>query len=156
MLNLKRRDFRWFAAWSAGQPQGWSMTRKPTGTDILIVDDDTDLLVSVAELMMDLGYKVKACADAESALDFAMTETFKVGLFDYRLGSLKSGLDVVENIQAIGCKAVCIMITADVERATQVRAGHLKLFEFMRKPVEPDKLIGTVQRAMALALKQAA
>jgi DNA-binding NtrC family response regulator len=116
--------------------------------DVLVLDDDVDLLASVAELLSDCGYRVKAFADADSAIDFAMSESFVLGLFDYRLGSLKNGLDVVEKMQALGCKSVYVMITADVEQATQMRAVHLRLFEFMRKPVEPERLIDTVQRAL--------
>lgn len=124
--------------------------------DILLVDDDPDLLASTADLLVDLGYKVKAFPDADSALDFALTHRFKVGLFDYRLGSLRTGLDIVETIQAMGSKAVFILITADVERATQLRALHLKLFKYLNKPIEPGRLVETVEDAMALAMKQAA
>ncbi|MGH6855486.1 MAG: hypothetical protein ACREDN_08705, partial [Aestuariivirga sp.] len=69
---------------------------------------------------------------------------------------LKSGLDVVEKTQALGCKSVYVMITADVEQATQLRALHLKLFEFMRKPLQPEKLLETVQRALDHAGRLAA
>lgn len=124
--------------------------------DILLVDDDPDLLASMAELLLDLGYKVKAFPDADQALDFALTRRFKVGLFDYRLGSLRTGLDIVETIQGLGSTAVFVLITADVERATQMRAIHLKLFKFLNKPVEPAMLVDTVESAMALAMKQAA
>ena len=124
--------------------------------DILVLDDDIDLLSSVADLLTDCGYRVKAFADADSAIEFAMSQSFALGLFDYRLGSLKSGLDVVEKMQAMGCKSVYVMITADVERATQMRALHLKLFEFMRKPVQPEKLLETVQRALDHAGRLAA
>lgn len=124
--------------------------------DILVLDDDIDLLESVADLLADCGYKVKAFADADSAVEFAMGRSFSVGLFDYRLGSIKNGLDVVEKMQALGCKSVYVMVTADVEQATQMRALHLKLFEFMRKPVEPEQLISTVQRALDAAHAMAA
>lgn len=124
--------------------------------DILVLDDDIDLLSSVADLLADCGYRVKAFADADSAIEFAMSQSFALGLFDYRLGSLKSGLDVVEKMQAMGCKSVYVMITADVEHATQMRALHLKLFEFMRKPVQPEKLLETVQRALDHAGRLAA
>jgi two-component system, LuxR family, response regulator FixJ len=124
--------------------------------DILVLDDDIDLLSSVADLLADCGYRVKAFADADSAVEFAMSQAFALGLFDYRLGSLKNGLDVVEKMQAMGCKSVYVMITADVEQATQMRAVHLKLFEFMRKPVQPEKLLETVQRALDHAGRLAA
>jgi two-component system, LuxR family, response regulator FixJ len=124
--------------------------------DILVLDDDVDLLSSIADLLADCGYRVKAFADADSAIEFAMSQSFVLGLFDYRLGSLKSGLDVVEKMQAMGCKSVYVMITADIEKATQMRALHLKLFEFMRKPVQPEKLLDTVQRALDHAGRLAA
>ena len=124
------------------------MSQASKQVDVLVLDDDVDLLSSVADLLSECGYRVKAFADADSAIDFAMGQSFALGLFDYRLGSLKNGLDVVEKMQALGCKSVYVMITADVEQATQMRAVHLKLFEFMRKPVEPEQLLDTVQRAL--------
>ena len=132
------------------------MSQPPQQVDIIVLDDDVDLLASVAELLADCGYRVKAFADAVSAIDFAMGQSFALGLFDYRLGSLKNGLDVVEKMQALGCKSVYVMITADVEQATQMRAVHLKLFEFMRKPVQPEKLLETVERALSHASRMAA
>jgi two-component system phosphoglycerate transport system response regulator PgtA len=124
--------------------------------DILVLDDDVDLLTSTAELLADTGYRVKGFADPESALEFSMDQTFSVGLFDFRLGSVKNGLDVVETMQALGNKSVYVMVSADVETSTQVRAANLKLFEFMRKPVAPEALLETVERAMAQAHKLAA
>ncbi len=132
------------------------MTSPAKQVDIVVLDDDVDLLSSVAELLSDCGYRVKAFADADSAIEFAMGESFALGLFDYRLGSLKNGLDVVEKMQALGCKSTYVMITADVEQATQMRAVHLKLYEFMRKPVNPEKLLDTVRRALDHAHKEAA
>ncbi len=48
----------------------------------------------------------------------------------------------------MGSKANFVLVTADVERATQLRAMGLKVFEFMRKPVQPQELLDTVERAM--------
>ena len=132
------------------------MTSPAKQVDIVVLDDDVDLLSSVAELLSDCGYRVKAFADADSAIEFAMGQSFALGLFDYRLGSLKNGLDVVEKMQALGCKSTYVMITADVEQATQMRAVHLNLYEFMRKPVNPEKLLDTVRRALDHAHKEAA
>lgn len=129
---------------------------KDKHVDILILDDDIDLLTSMAELLADCGYRVKGFADPESALEFAMDTSFSVGLFDFRLGSIKNGLDVVETMQALGSKAIFVMITAEVERSTQLRALNLKLFEYMHKPVQPEELLKTVERALDLARKKAA
>ncbi len=132
------------------------MTNSSKHVDVLILDDDLDLLTTTAELLAEMGYKVKGFADPESALEFAMGQTFSVGLIDFRLGSVKNGLDVVETMQALGCKSVYVMVSADVESSTQVRALDLKLFEFMRKPVAPESLLATVERAMAHSQQMAA
>ncbi len=125
------------------------MAGKDKHVDVLVLDDDLDLLTTTAELLADMGYKVKGFADPESALEFAMGQTFSVGLFDFRLGSLKNGLDVVETMQALGCKSVYVMVSADIKNSTQTRAVNLKLFEFMRKPVAPESLLATIERALA-------
>jgi DNA-binding NtrC family response regulator len=124
--------------------------------DILLLDDDVDLLTSTAELLADTGYRVKGFADPESALEYAIDQSFSVGLFDFRLGSVKNGLDVVETMQALGSKALYVMVSADIEHSTMTRASNLKLFEFMRKPVAPEILLETVERAMAKSQKLAA
>jgi len=132
------------------------MTNKDKHVDVLVLDDDLDLLTTTAELLADIGYKVKGFADPESALEFAIGQTFSVGLFDFRLGSLKNGLDVVETMQALGCKSVYVMVSAVVESSTRLRAINLKLFEFMRKPVAPEDLLDTISRAMAQSQQMAA
>lgn len=124
--------------------------------DIVVLDDDVDLLTSVAELLADCGYRVKGFSDPESAVEFAVDQQFAVGLFDFRLGSVKNGLDVVETLQAMGSKAEFVMVTADVERSTQMRAIGLKVFEYMRKPVQPEELLVTVERALQQAQLKAA
>jgi DNA-binding NtrC family response regulator len=124
--------------------------------DIVVLDDDIDLLTSVAELLADCGYKVKGFADPESAVEFAVDQQFSVGVFDFRLGSVKNGLDVVETLQAMGSKAEFVMVTADVERSTQMRASGLKVFDYMRKPVQPDELLNAVERAIQQAQNRAA
>ena len=117
--------------------------------DVLLVDDDEELLASVEDILKGLGYRVKACASIEAALDAALSRDFAIGLIDYRLGSLKNGLDLIEELQVYNPGAKFVMITADVERATQLRAAHLRLFDFLRKPIPPTTLISTVKRAMA-------
>ena len=132
------------------------MTSEDKHVDILILDDDVDLLTSTAELLAELGYRVKGFSDPESALEYAIDQSFAVGLFDFRLGSVKNGLDVVETMQALGSKAVFVLITADVEQSTAIRATNLKLHELLRKPIAPEKLIEAVERAMTQATKLAA
>ena len=132
------------------------MSAENRSVDVMVLDDDVDLLTSVAELLAECGYRVKGFSDPESAVEFAVDQKFTVGVFDFRLGSVKNGLDVVETLQAMGSKAAYVMVTADVERSTQLRALGLKVFEFMRKPVMPDALLDTVSRAMEHQTSRAA
>jgi len=117
--------------------------------DILLVDDDAELLATVEDILKSMGYRVKACAGIEAALDTALSRDFAIGLIDYRLGSLKNGLDLIEELQIYHPDAKFVMITADIEKATQLRAAHLQLFDYLRKPIPPQTLISTVKRALA-------
>ena len=56
----------------------------------------------------------------------------------------------------MGSNAAIVMVTADVERSTQLRALGLKVFEFMRKPVQPQELLNTVERALEYSARAAA
>src|ERR1044071_1933088 len=85
--------------------------------DVLLVDDDEELLSSVEEILSGMGYRVKACASIDTALDAALSKEFAIGLIDYRLGSLKNGLDLIEELQVYHPHAKFVMITADVEKA---------------------------------------
>jgi len=124
--------------------------------DILLLDDDHDLLTAMAELLADCGYRVKGFTDPDSALEFALSHRFLVGVFDYRLGAGKDGLDVVEVMRRLGIQSAFVMVTADVEQATRLRALSLKLFDYLRKPVQPDLLLETVELALLHARKRAA
>lgn len=120
-----------------------------TKLDILLVDDDVELLASVEEILTGMSYRVKACPSVESALKAALSTDFAIGLIDYRLGSQKNGLDLIEELQVYHPNAKFLMITADVEKATQMRAAHLRLFGYLRKPVPPEALISAVKQALA-------
>jgi diguanylate cyclase len=124
--------------------------------DVVVLDDDEDLLYSVADLLADSGYTVKGFSDPESAVEFAVDQQFSVGVFDYRLGAIKNGLDVVETLRAMGSKAEFVMVTADVDKSTQVRANGLKVFNYMRKPVQPEELLSTIERALQTVHARAA
>ena len=65
---------------------GLGMVDNSNTVDVVVLDDDVDLLTSIAELLADAGYKVKGFADPESAVEFAVDRRFKVGVFDFRLG----------------------------------------------------------------------
>lgn len=113
------------------------MTSPAKQVDIVVLDDDVDLLSSVAVVLAQrLRLSREGVCRCRLCNRIRHGQSFALGLFDYRLGSLKNGLDVVEKMQALGCKSTYVMITADVEQATQMRAVHLKLYEFMRKPVK--------------------
>jgi DNA-binding NtrC family response regulator len=123
--------------------------------DVVVLDNDVDLLTSLASMLAGCGYRVKGFSDPESALEFAVDQNFSVGVFDYRLGSLKNGLDVVETLQAMGSKASYVLLAADTERSAQLRALGLKVFELLRKPVVPQELISSVERAFQRAARAA-
>jgi DNA-binding NtrC family response regulator len=124
--------------------------------DILIADGDAATLGDTGRFLAGMGYRVQECTKAESALDFALEKTFLVGLIDYRLGSIRNGLDLVESLQGMGSKACFVMVTPDVAEARRMRAVHLNIFDYLKKPLVPETLARTMERAIKVARKQQA
>ena len=73
------------------------MSGDARNVDVMVLDDDVDLLTSVAELLADVGYKVKGFADPESAVEFAVDQKFaarvRVNLDPLRLASVSAFAD---------------------------------------------------------------
>jgi DNA-binding NarL/FixJ family response regulator len=82
-------------------------------------------------------YRVKARSSLKQALNAALRRQFAIALVDYRLGSLRNGPDLIEELQFCCPHARFVMITADVEGAMQVCAARWLPDIHNRKPRGP-------------------
>jgi len=115
---------------------------------LLLVDDDRQVLHSMADWLRQQGYQVDAVAGRAEALAAAGRKTYDVALVDIRLGD-GDGFDVLAHFRQHSPATSVIMITGygSVESAIEaIRAGA---FDFLTKPLIDEELEMAIHRALS-------
>jgi two-component system response regulator HydG len=117
--------------------------------NVLVVDDDLDAAESIAESLRARGFRATPEQDPNEALDDALrNEGLEVVLTDLQMGSL-DGLALCSRVALARPGLPVIVVTggASVEAAVgAIRAGA---FDFVTKPIDPEILALTIDRAVA-------
>ncbi|MHB1223493.1 MAG: GGDEF domain-containing protein [Gemmatimonadaceae bacterium] len=102
---------------------------------ILLVEDDEDDFVLTRGLLAD-GFGARFTVDwAETparGLDQLTTRSYDVALVDYNLGS-GTGIDLLRGAMARGCRTPVIMLTGQMDRATDLEAMHAGAADYLVK-----------------------
>ena len=128
-------------------------THKPMPSlNILVVEDELDNQVLIAELLRSAGHSVKVAGDSFSALGFATGERFDVVLMDLDLDG-SSGLDLAqilaaqENMREV--PIIALSGRADLtDRNACIEAGVL---EHVAKPYRLQLIHAAIRRALNIA-----
>jgi two-component system response regulator HydG len=124
------------------------MTRK---IRLLVVDDEPDAVDIVREILKDCGYEVCTATSGKEARKLIEENFFDLLLLDERMKDTTGSKLLTESRERypdIGA----IFITAYGDLETAVRALHLGALDFLKKPVERDKLIAAVRQALDRSL----
>lgn len=113
---------------------------------ILIIDDDLDYADSQQEFLQDNGYIALVANDTETAKFILENEPVEIALVDIRLGS-GNGVSMLESLKKGRPDLVCIMVTAYASISTAVEAIKHGAYEYLTKPINPESLLATIERA---------
>lgn len=119
-------------------------TADAQGCRLLLVEDNMDAAVTMADLLETYGYRVSHAATCAQALELARTRVFEVVLTDLGLPD-GSGIDVGRELS--GTMPVVALsgygASPDLQRSAMAGfSGHLV------KPAEPDAVHATLQQAL--------
>jgi DNA-binding NtrC family response regulator len=114
---------------------------------ILIIDDESALVSSLAFALRGEGYTVEGVGLAAEGLRAAERSPPSVILLDLRLPD-GSGLDVLERLQASLPGVPVIMISAHGDTRAAVQAVKKGALDYLTKPFELDDLLLTVRAAL--------
>lgn len=117
---------------------------------ILVVDDDPVIGKSFDRVLSGKGYAVITAADGEEALRKLSTETYDVVFTDIRMPGM-SGLEVAERVKASQPWLPVVIVTGYGSGDNEARATAAGVAGFLRKPLSPDMIEGTTERALAAA-----
>ena len=127
-------------------PEGYS--------PILVVDDDTALLVSMEAVILSCGLpKPVLLSNSLRVKDVIERHRFHVALLDVIMPYF-NGLEVLRQIQNIQPQIQCVMITASDDPAKEAEARRAGAFDYLVKPVNMDTLKKVIVAAFEKSMEE--
>jgi YesN/AraC family two-component response regulator len=120
-----------------------------TVLNILLVDDDELIRISLGALLEQQGFAVTAAANVREALKHIHSGTFDVLLSDLHMPGAGDGLTVVSAMRHANPKAVTILLSAFPEMTAAAHAILLQADEILVKPVDIVALIDVIKQRVA-------
>jgi CheY-like chemotaxis protein len=120
-------------------------------TQVLIVDDDPDFVEITSMILKQHGYSVSTAASGDEALEKMHAERPDVLLLDVMMSTVLDGVNVSfamsEDPALKSVPIVMISSIPDSPNADKFPTDeYVPISAWITKPVNPDKLVSTVQR----------
>jgi DNA-binding NtrC family response regulator len=116
---------------------------------VLIIDDEPQYLQSAAVSLRVAGYNVITLQDPGLAIETVKNRIFGAILIDILMPEIRGDLLIEKLIPQSPLSAI-IMVTAVNDVETAVNCMRKGAFDYMVKPVEKDRLVTTVKRAIEM------
>ncbi|MCM1991325.1 response regulator transcription factor [Oceanirhabdus seepicola] len=106
---------------------------------ILVVEDEKDLLESIAEGLRIDGYAVDTCDNGEDAYELAFTENYDLIVLDLNLPKM-DGIDVLKEIRKTNQDVKVLILTARTHIRDKVKGLDLGANDYLTKPFHFEEL----------------
>lgn len=109
------------------------------GKRLLIVDDDSDMRLLLAEYFRRLGYDVEEKESAQVALDAALSGCFDCFIFDVAMPGM-TGLELLRRVRDRGVHTPAMFLTAHDDIDDKVAGFEAGADDYLAKPFSPREL----------------
>lgn len=119
---------------------------KPT---VLVIDDDPDIVASLARILTTAGYNSMCCHDYDGAIDSVRDNTPDLIISDINIAG-QSGLRLCETIKRdMGMGQVPVIFLSGAQIPDIIRRSHeAGGTYYLRKPFDPQVLLELVDKAL--------
>lgn len=114
---------------------------------VLVVDDDALFLKTMQRNLVGRGYAVETCANPAEVMEMLDRGGVDCLLLDVRMPGI-GGLDLVQRVVRHDPPVPVVMISGEGSVSAAVEALKRGAYDFLEKPVDPDKLDHTIQNAI--------
>jgi len=124
----------------------------PIQKKILVVDDEEDMRESISLILKKklnggADYSVITCRNAHEALAAIKENNIDVVISDIKMPEI-SGLEMLDRIRVFNKQLPVLLMTAYVDLDVSLKAIREGAFDFIMKPVHPDYLVHSVNKAL--------
>ena len=121
---------------------------------VLIVDDDTNTLASLARAFKLAGHQATTASSAALALEALQEQRFDLVLSDVVMPDM-DGIALLGEIRALGLTTPVVMVSGQATVEMAVRSTKLGALDFVEKPLSTEKLLLTLENAVKIARLEA-
>jgi two-component system, cell cycle sensor histidine kinase and response regulator CckA len=114
--------------------------------DVLIVDDDPALLRTMSDVLRLKGFEPGIAQTGRQAMELAQHGAPAIAVVDLRLPDM-DGLDLITRLHSSNALTEVVVLTGNASVTSAVRALREHIFDYLLKPVAPDQLVNTLERA---------
>jgi signal transduction histidine kinase len=114
---------------------------------VLMVDDEAEMMVALAELVGQAGYRVETAVDGFKALGKFESGDPDIVLTDLKMPGM-DGLELLRKVRARDSDAVVVVMTAFAAVETAVSAMKEGAADYLTKPINTTELVLVLDREM--------
>jgi CheY-like chemotaxis protein len=115
---------------------------------VLVVDDDPVVGKSFKRVLSGKGYAVITASNAQEALNKLDTEDYDVVFTDIKMSGM-SGLEMAERVKERRPWLPVVIVTGYGSPDNEARAEAAGVSGFLRKPLSPEMIEGSAQKALS-------
>ena len=115
--------------------------------NILIIDDERNIRRTLDMILSGEGYQVFTCAEAQASLDILQKERIHLVLLDIVMPEI-NGLDLLSKLLGVRPNLAVIMISGHGSVQNAVLAIKRGAYDFLEKPLDRDKVLLAISRAL--------
>jgi two-component system chemotaxis response regulator CheY len=119
-------------------------SERTTDRLVLVVDDDPDILQTLALCLSTEGYRVLMAANGQEALEVLSRDTPDCVLLDLMM-PVMDGWQFVSELETRGWRRMPLLILS-ADRAVQQHSVKLRAEAYLAKPFDLDELLGKVSQ----------
>jgi len=114
---------------------------------VLLIDDDAKMQSIVAEVLQHEGFTILTASNGHDARQIFEKNSIDMVLCDIKLPDI-DGIDLLQHLTRTKPSVPVVMITgfATIDRAVQ--ATRLGAYDFLEKPLEPQRVLVTIKNAL--------
>lgn len=120
---------------------------------ILLVDDEQDFIKTLAERLEMRDLDSDLAFDGEQALEVVQDGVPDVMVLDLKMPGI-DGMEVLRRVKKNYPKVQVIILTGHGSEKDEVQAKKLGAFDYLKKPVDLEELIGVLKKAYRRNIEQ--